>query len=355
MGLLKKLFGKEKTRTVVSAPRVSPDYSGKGVHLVTQTVVRFNDTLPDKDDYSKTIFLKFCTDPFPTFPQYLRYECGIDNPQKFQQKLLREGLIRVASQEEVLASFTVKQLKEMLEKENLSGTGRKQDLIKRIIDNFSARQLIQIIRKDEQYVLSDEGQSFISSHEGYVILHRNGRWPINHKEYDKKHRNGDSPYDTIESILLSKLSRSSGLDNRDLYIALGEVYEQAGRNKEALQYYIAVLFVDASLAADFDSAEMFAPNRGKVYAEKALKKSILLPGGIVSRVEKLGECYSPDLLRDIFHIPLPINLCPHEYFQETIESMVNGKFSEYKFKVFMNRRCEEAIDALAAHKKVKSY
>lgn len=83
-----------------------------------------------KENYRKTIFL-YAESKISKIKKrneyvgYLSYECGITNPDIYHKQLINDGYFERATTEQVLSKLKVSELKEILEKNNLTAKGKK--------------------------------------------------------------------------------------------------------------------------------------------------------------------------------------------------------------------------------------
>ncbi len=143
--------------------------------------------------YSTTIFLWF-TDKCHTYnealnkdfyPHYLIYSYGISDPVSFYKKLFEQGYYAPAKAEKILKTYTVSDLKIILESLGEKKTGKKEQLIKRILETAPAETLYNLSSVDTLYSLSPKGQEFIGLHMDYIYLHQKRNiWNISLSEYE---------------------------------------------------------------------------------------------------------------------------------------------------------------------------
>lgn len=107
------------------------------------------------------------------YPQYYKYDYYID-PLKSTEKLIKEGFVRFSTPQDALSSLKVVDLKSILEKNNLSQSGRKKELIERIVENISVENFSAYI-KSRSYVATDKGLEVINGHGHLINSHKSRR------------------------------------------------------------------------------------------------------------------------------------------------------------------------------------
>lgn len=112
-----------------------------------------------REAYRKTLFLYAESKiskikPRDKYVGYLNYECGITNPDLYHKQLIDEGYFKLAPNELKLENFKVSELKKILTDKGIIAKGKKEDLIKLIIENSLVDCLPGI--QEEYYVLSNK-------------------------------------------------------------------------------------------------------------------------------------------------------------------------------------------------------
>lgn len=120
--------------------------------------------------WTEILFLSYARSFFvgqTEFPIFWYEKYGIDNPQQLIQSLIDRGFLQIASNETSLKRFTLPELKEILRQHNFTTTGKKKDLIDRILQNVSADYLEKLL-PNREYEVTELGESEIQ-HNKYVI------------------------------------------------------------------------------------------------------------------------------------------------------------------------------------------
>ena len=121
---------------------------------------------------------------FPkTYSTYYEYEAKIKNPREIHLRLLEEGYLRKPTLYEALNALTVDALKSHLEDLNLKKTGKKAELISRLMDSLDDSLAHSIVNSCPLYFLSESGEDFLAQHIDYVGLHQHWKWGIQLGEY----------------------------------------------------------------------------------------------------------------------------------------------------------------------------
>ena len=128
------------------------------------------------------------------FPSFWYESYGIDNPDGLLQSLLDRGFIRVASNETALNRLTIPELKDVLRQQNLKLTGKKSDLIDRILQNVDAEFLDQLLTF-KGYELTKLGESELKQNKYVLDFNYQARhygvdvWWVNRQLHKYPHMN----------------------------------------------------------------------------------------------------------------------------------------------------------------------
>lgn len=100
-------------------------------------------------------------------------ELGITNWNHFFRSLLQNEYVRPANISETIdAKYTVSDLKIIADSLGCKKTGKKSDLIERIIPMLSQNQIDNIVSSSQLYILSEKGEQLLSENADYIPLHK---------------------------------------------------------------------------------------------------------------------------------------------------------------------------------------
>lgn len=184
------------------------------------------------------------------------HECNITNPKKLDLWLLNNGYLRKPSVEETFARYKVPELKQKLSDRNLKVSGRKAELIDRLITALSDTEITAETESDNRYFLSDKGLKHYYDNIDLEELHRNRKCYIDIAEYFQYRSSDGSPNDFYKiaySILHNRLKLY--LDNPEQgirtgsfnFIAFSEICERNGYYEYAVKLILLRLYFDTNL------------------------------------------------------------------------------------------------------------
>lgn len=105
------------------------------------------------------------------FQQFWLYDYGVLNPKETLNKVLQMGFITHGSSEDSLETLTVNELKNILLKNNLTQSGKKKDLIQRIVSNIDPYSLEKMV-PCTNYKITALGYDELKQEEYVLYFHK---------------------------------------------------------------------------------------------------------------------------------------------------------------------------------------
>lgn len=336
MGFLDLFKGKSNAKELVSV----------------QSVVRENvKTNPNKNsyatDYAKAIFLYAYGKASPIhqnsgYVQYLNYECGITNPVKFHKELIAEGYLEKSSIREILSMYKVDELKQILDSLGEKKSGKKDELIERILQTSPGDNLAALESQHNCYSLSEKGRLFLDSHDDYVTLHLyRSHWSITVEEYEDfkskmqfQGKFNDVVWGIFNKRVLEYLNAGQFGSARCAYYNMTELLRIEEKFQAELETLLLVQFYDL---CGVDALQSLSLYKQGIYTKKELSEfcfGIAFAPAIVSRIIQLQEYYHPDMVDRLYqNIRCPIMLCTKQEFLQILNEMfTSSMFDTEKYE-----------------------
>ncbi len=214
------------------------------------------------------------------FPNYFEYQYDANPSSLLEKALTNNFLIKSDSIVNNMEKTKTSKFKEVLKKHNLKVSGKKQELIERLITNVSEEDL-KTAFPDSYYILNDKGKSIVQENEHIIYYHKSQHLK-NEISLDKYHDllKGKTD-DSAKYDIALELIKNNAMQNRDdgnwgLYrnslFSKAKVYEDKQDNQSALELYLAICHIDLSGLAN-----------GNAY----MPSTIFLAPGIISLVIEL--------------------------------------------------------------------
>jgi len=261
------------------------------------------------------------------FPNYFKYQYGANPSSLLEKALANNYLIKSDSILNNIEKIKTSKLKEVLKKHNLKVSGKKQELIERLITNVSEEEL-KTAFPDSYYILNDKGKSIVQENE-HIIYYHKSQYLRNEISLDKYHNLlKDKTDDGVKYDIALELLKNNAMQNRDngdwgLYrnslLSKARVYEDKQDNQSALELYLTICHIDLS-----------GLSNGNAY----MPSTLFLAPGIISLVIEL-----------ISKLELDKEALKEKYFYCVEElKLPKTRFSKEQSLEYLIRATEENID-----------
>lgn len=250
-----------------------------------------------------------------SFQQFWVYRYGVD-PKYVISKLLRMNLIEIGSYESSLKHLTMPELKEILKKFSLKTTGKKDELVNRIIASVDNSQFKKL-HIPSYYERTATGEFILNNNPNILIAHRHPEYEIDIDDartctdINKKIEND---LDNKEEAYIQ--NNSWGL-YRNCRQQRAELCEKKKDYSQAICHYVEVLYIDLSgLRNGVD------PARTPTFKEDTLRSwgnpRRILPTGIIKRIRSsINKANLDDIdLRNICSSAVYGIYLPYHFFTE---------------------------------------
>lgn len=286
------------------------------------------------------------------YPKYLTYDYNINDPLKLHSLLISNGYYAPIDPATTLNSYKVNQLKEILSSNGLPSTGKKAELIDRILQCIPSDVINNLNGNLQYYTLSDIGNSFLAEHYDYILLHQNSRWNISEGEYQStKNSLKDSSFtfrDVVWKIfnqrIIEHTKQQAFWDLRTDYTNLSELsFKFDHDNSNGVFFLLSVLLCDLNCVDYLETL--------KLYQKKLLLKKDLLSVHfglfcntfLISKIKKYSSFITEELVNRVYEFTsYPLKLYTQHDFQLIISEIVSAdqfdtdKWSNISQKKFMD-------------------
>jgi len=136
---------------------------------------------------------------------------------------------------------------------------------------------------------------------------------------DKKFSENDVLWAIYNKRLLSHFFKKDFGLYRNTLLDMAKILYKEKRKKEALGYYLKVLYCDLSGKGNNNSTDT--------------KKMLIIPSNLYKRIIKLKECFTENMIDDCFKIKFPFHYCNKEIFS----NIVNDIFLEENLTIILDK------------------
>lgn len=253
-----------------------------------------------------------------SYPGFWWYKYGIKDVDKSLKSLLDRGFLQIGSLRSAIEKETVTVLKGLLKANNLKVSGKKAELVQRLLDEVPEEKLKAVFTR-YTYELTDEGKDVLKKEEYIPYIHRTGIedldiWSLSKKVQDKS----GYPYRDViwgylnERSMVHAKNRDFGL-YRNCRFAMSEFVKEEGKLDNAFSLLSEVIRYDLSgLSNSFSMQFMDIYSDSYFPYESSI---VTMAPGITSRVsdyqEKKGlsdEDLKRKLREEISKFKLPFGL-----------------------------------------------
>lgn len=134
---------------------------------VTTDPDTFQDFLTDEQFLQQLEhFLKWCKRntrflPDNHYPPHMKTDWGIETPALFHHQLLQAGYLEEMSLEQRVRHLKVVELKQILKKLGLPVSGKKDELIQRVLENGDFDSILSVIGEQPEFGLTQKAHQFL--------------------------------------------------------------------------------------------------------------------------------------------------------------------------------------------------
>lgn len=265
-------------------------------------------------------------------------ECKITNPKKLDKWLLKNDYLRKPTIKESLTSYKVTELKEFLSKKDMKVTGKKDDLIERLLSVMTEREITSQLNSDNRYFLSEKGLMHYNNNIDLEELHRNWKYGISLEDYFKYRKIGGGIkgyYETAYLVMQDKIKHGTigrlipnNITSCD-FSFLSTICEKLQMNEDALKYALISLCITTNLLDSFYLDKEHIAISGSDYLCKTLSQdtATVFIQNTILKIVNLSEYYSPHMVDEIYeNIKLQYVMFDKESFKAAINDMIKSAY-----------------------------
>lgn len=277
-------------------------------------------------DFSNVNFLRVFEKPKPIsndpdiFGRAVSYIMNIYDPIKRRDELIKKGYLRYAAPAEILSTYKNTQLKDILKANDLSSTGKKVDLISRIVFSID----LESLSIPPMCCLSEKGIEYINQNQDLVMLFGNN-YGITYEEYMEAKKKAPaylSYNDIIWSVFNQRELTSHNDYSKRSWNASCRARFLFAENKPcaALGEFVTLLYFE------LNNPNRVIPDSFKEYYDEEELKPKQLPPDLIESIFALKEHYSKEMTDKCYkRIDVPKILIRRKDFDRLLEDIFAGK------------------------------
>lgn len=270
------------------------------------------------------------------------YECQITNPERLDRWLLHNGYLREPTIEETLSRYKVTELKGFLSKKGMKVTGKKEELINRLVSVLSETDIKNLLDSDKRYYLSEKGLKHYYDNIDLNELHRNWKYGIPLNEYFKYRKsNGvirgfyEIAYLALQEKIKNGTTSIYGKNRITIFdfMNFSEVCEKLGMHIDSIKSALMALYMDTNLVADshyyFDKDWIERDGVGGLCKRIDQNQCMIFNTYVTQRIVQLSEYYSEYMVDEIYkNIKLQYILFDKRNFKSAVDDMMQSAYFE---------------------------
>ncbi len=338
MSLFSKLLNSISSKNKSSAPdnNISNNIKNYSDYLSTTDN---SDIPPFQGDYAKAVFLNAYSKASHVmkktdYQRYLLFECGIRDAAAFHMQLINEGYLVKANIKQILETYNLTELKNVLKEIGQPVSGKKEVLVKRIIDNAD-ESVLKRYSKNNLYALSEKGENFLNNHIDFIRIHKeHNYWNVNYEEYKQYHVEGENFNDTLWRIYNERAIQDKGNFGRNEFYNMFKLLEHEGKRVHALFMLLRILYIDVS---GVDNLYLFKYGSVCIDDIDEYFAFIFMTSDLLDKIREYSDVYTEDLVDRVYESALPIMVCPKKYFKEIVKSIIDDEFDKEQVKTELKR------------------
>lgn len=326
MGFFKKLFSKNKEEKIEVKVTSTLNFSNDE----TQYIEDYKSIVLDEEpNMLKAIFLVNNNNkPLETnYPGYYQYKYHIKDTKELHKEFIKQGFFKELDIENnldtVLNLVTVVELKELLKVKSLKVSGKKLDLIKRLLDSDITKN--EIPENYYLYTLTDKAREYLKKYDYLYKLHQNSH-DIELEEYiqtknelAKIWKTDKIQFNDVVWSILNKRNLNYGIEKdygfmRNNFFNMYELTKS--ENKPNLKLLCFVVYIDLTGMGDNNSVNNI---------ETIFYKNSPIPPGIA---KELKNYRLDDIIENMKTLKIDV---PFSYFN--IEQMIDIIKIEYNDEI----------------------
>lgn len=248
---------------------------------------------------------------------WLSYKLGIKDPTTKHQEMFDKGYFRKATPSEILNTYRVAEIKEILNSYGVKAEGKKTVLIDTLLEQVTPEEL----KLPELFRLSSKGWDFIEQHEDLILLFQN---PYNIKYEEYIAVKNDSPphlkYNDIIWKIFNKWELETPFDDcftrKHIRLYQAMFLQSEKRFVASLETYIKFLFFD------LNRPEFYLMVNGKVSKDHPIDTDATAQKAIF----ELKNHFKPEMVDRAFdRAALPQVIVSKQDFKRAVQDVLEGK------------------------------
>lgn len=266
------------------------------------------------------------------------YEAKITNPERLDRWLLHNDYLRKPTIEETLSRYKVPELKGFLSKKGMKVTGKKAELIERLVSVLSDNDVKTLLDSDKRYYLSEKGLKHYYDNIDLYELHRNWKYQISLDRYFKYRKSNGIVrgfYETAYLALQEKIKNGTmGIFSQNRvttfdFMNFSEICEKLEMNSDSIKAVLMKMYIDTNLADYFYFDKDWIERDGidNICRRIDQNQCAIFNAYTTQRIVSLSEFYSEYMVDEIYdNIKLRYVVFDKKNFKLAVDDMIQSAY-----------------------------
>lgn len=267
------------------------------------------------------------------FPKFWSYEYGIKDVQSILSKLEKDGFIEIDSSANRLTKKKISELKPVLQSHGLKASGKKSEMIERILENISEEEL-DILFPDKPYKYTQKGEALLKKFEWIPYIHNHRINGLDIRNFTEKMQT--PPYRNYRDKIWQYFNEEciKNIETRDfgcyrcVKLEMADFLVEEHNEKGAFKLLCEVISYDLSGLCNGFNMEYLS-----IYSENFFpyeKSIVTMAPAITKRIKNMSDDFGwsekeliSNLLKEISAIKLPFTIFIPEEKVEIVIAEIN--------------------------------
>ena len=230
----------------------------------------------------------------PSFQQFWRYSYSLSGTELRNSlaKLMDLGYVAEPTIMEILTSYTVKELKAVLEEYGLTSSGKKEALARTLVENVDEQELRSIFRR-RHYMITPSGESIVEKYPYIKYAHSHDAagydiWSIAEAVHSRPFANWrDIIWQKFIENQHSAAQQANVYALRANYLRMGVFLLEEEKQESALSVYCEVARLDIKAAEEWRKKEEIIDDNNAISIDiKDTVNTILISMNVPAELQK---------------------------------------------------------------------
>lgn len=250
------------------------------------------------------------------YPRYMSYRYEIHrNLKELHKSLIKTSMLNASSDKELLQKLKVSELKEILKENNLSTSGKKEELVERIEQSLKPHKFRKKFSKDKVYFLSESGRAYIERNRFFLDIHRKSEMDNFEGLLEKFLTSNFSNFNDIlwAQLQQEKIVHQSRRDYallRNTHLSMARILQEEGNLKQALIEYLKVIYIDLSGYGNNNTLESFS--------------LLFIAPGISKKIKELSGYLDESVFESVYKEKLPFRYFSKKQYESIVNEIATG-------------------------------